>query len=87
MFNPIVLGAGGFFGKEGVVRGVALGPNGLYESQASISLLNRIAKDKYFFLFFCLNAKEPKSQDASKASPRKSAAWLAAASSLPALKS
>ncbi|MEB2779784.1 hypothetical protein U3A58_05210 [Algoriphagus sp. C2-6-M1] len=37
-------------------------------------------------LFFCLDAKEPKSQDASKASPRRPAAWIAAATALRALR-
>ncbi len=73
MINPIVLGAGGFFGKEGAVRGVAPRSKqvyGKYEAQPSISLLECIdSVEVLSLLFFWLGPKEPKGQDASKLQP------------------
>ncbi|WPR77391.1 hypothetical protein [Algoriphagus sp. NG3] len=56
MVNPIGLGAV-FSGKEGAIRGMAPRSKQVYEkyeTQASISLLGRIAKGKFFFRPFGL---------------------------------
>ncbi|WP_439490412.1 hypothetical protein [Algoriphagus sp.] len=75
MVNPIVLGAGGFFGKEGVVRGVAPKFKQVYEkyeTQASISLLIRIAKGKFFSRPFGLAQKDQKAKTPANFRPQTS---------------